>query len=56
MEKQQETGKPEDDVQQPARRYQPPVDIPLDFDTAVEGLLAVKPKQKATTPKKKAQK
>ena len=30
--------------------------IPLPFDKAVEGLLAVKPKKKATKPKKKSSK
>ena len=37
----------------PAER-KPPVKIPLDFETAVEGLVAVKPRDvKAVAPKKK---
>ena len=36
------------------RKYQPPVAIPLDFDRAVEGLLAVKPEPKPAEKKAKA--
>lgn len=39
-----------------ASKRQPPVSIPLDFDTAIDGLLRVPPPPKPETPKPVAKK